>query len=51
MGEAVSIRAALERIGFTQPASSYIVVDQGFNEVADYTILTDEEAAKICYIT
>ena len=48
---AVSLRAMLANIGFSNEASTYIVDTQGFNTPEDCAILTDEEAQNLCKIT
>ena len=51
MAANVIARNALQRIGFTPQASTYIVDTQGFIETTDYMNLTDDEASNLCKIT
>ena len=48
MADPVAIRGALERIGFSQQARTYIVNNQGIDEIEELRILTDEEVENLC---
>jgi hypothetical protein len=50
MAEAVTIRAALERIGFSQAAAAYLTDNQGMNELIVFTELSDSEVDQLCKI-
>ena len=51
MGDNVALRNALARIGFSDQASTHIVVDHQFASAADYARLTDDEAIHLCKTT
>jgi len=46
-----AIRAALQRIGFNQEASTFITTDQGLNNLEEFKILTDDEVDNLCRVT
>ncbi len=51
MAANVQLRAALQALGFSNEASTYIVDTQAFNDIEDYALLTDDEAMNICKVT
>ena len=48
MADPAAIRGALERIGFSQQARTYIVNNQGIDEIEELRILTNEEVESLC---
>ena len=48
MADPAAIRGALKRIGFFQQARTYIVNNQGIDEIEELRILTDEEVENLC---
>jgi hypothetical protein len=47
---AAAMRTAMDRLGFSNPASMAIVNDQGINTVPELTLLTDDEVANLCKV-
>ncbi len=50
MADAVAMRAAFTRLGFSNQAALTIVNDQGINSVEELSILTDHEVETLCKV-
>ena len=51
MADIVAIRAALTRMGFTNPAALFITDDQGLDTLSEFAILKDDEVEHLCKVT
>lgn len=47
---AIAVRNALQRIGFTQAAAQSIVTDQGIDDASEVALLNDEEVTNLCKV-
>ena len=50
MAATVAIRAALQRLGFTNEAQTSITNSQDIDTIAELSILTDSEAESLCKV-
>ena len=48
---AVQLRNALQGLGFTPDAATYIVDTQGYDTAADFAYLTNEQVENVCKVT
>ena len=51
MAASIQLRNALQGLGFSQDAATYIVNTQGYDTPEDFALLTDDEAGNVCKIT
>jgi len=50
MAEPVAIRAALQRLGFTEAAATYITGDQNLDNLDEIALLTDDKVEGLCKV-
>lgn len=48
---AKALRTVLGRMGFTPQAATILMTEQGMGDLAEFTLLMDEEAENFCMVT